>query len=1143
MCIRPVFRWLLSVAFALAAGPAVLAQDPLSEGAVAADGPSEADLSSWLDQLKQSTSVADEDRAVIKEAYERAVQHIAAAKVAVQRAASLNERRGNVAKDLADVSQQLAAPAAETKAAVPQDATSAQVEPLAAKAQVDKAAADKALKDVEDERRLRTERRSANPADLQQAQTRLAEVDNALSEMSSQASADPLTPLFARRQALRAEKKALRARVDELQAELPSFDARSEVLAKRLELAQRKQREAAEAAASWAQALTELRQAEAEREAARAREAKRQAEMSGLPEMKEVAERNVQLSGRRTGPRGLLSKIEAAGIRLKELEAEKDSVESEYKSVKDKIERVGLSDALGRYLRRHRSPETALANHRQQIGARDRIVDQLTLEDIDLEEEQRRVRDVEQVVLGVMTEVAPKLRERGFSDTDLDSVLEQLRRQFLAQQELLKSVRGDLETYLGKLSEMDTVERGLILSLEGFEDYLGEHILWIRSSPPLGPESLPAARKAFAWLLNPAAAWSACGRLLADLKSRPTLYFACLLFIWVLRPIRHRLRTISERPSEGASGLQSPLAPVIGASLLVALRAMALPLAIWFVAYRLGDMQDAVEYEKALSGGLAALASMVFMAQVLRQVARRGGLAERHFEWPETSLAPIRQLLPGFVLVSFPLVFVQAFFAGQDDLDRRESLGRLVFIGVLLVGCLVSLRLRGSFRGIVASLRGGADRVGAWTFVFMLTGVWTPLVLIVLAAYGYFYTATELADRALATGSVFIGLVFVLTVVDRWTQYHRRLLARERLRRRREEALAASEGKTDEERGELLAGIPLELDEVDLRKANDQTRRLLRSTATILFLVGLFLIWLDVLPALKILNDKVLWERETGDGAEAITLVNLLAALVVVVVTGIVGSNVPGFLELAILPRLPLEAGSRYAVLTLTRYLITITGGVLAFNFIGLHWQDVQWLAAAVTVGLGFGLQEIFSNFVSGLILLFERPVRVGDTVTLGTTTGIVTRIRMRATTITDWDRKELIIPNREFITGQIMNWSLTDTVIRMVFPIGVAYGSDVKLVERLLLRAANDHKMVLADPPPSVVMTGFGDSSLNFDLRLFIPSVDVLILVRHDVNRAIDAMFRRNEISIPFPQRDVHVHTVNKAGAEAAGQSGSAGV
>jgi potassium efflux system protein len=182
-----------------------------------------------------------------------------------------------------------------------------------------------------------------------------------------------------------------------------------------------------------------------------------------------------------------------------------------------------------------------------------------------------------------------------------------------------------------------------------------------------------------------------------------------------------------------------------------------------------------------------------------------------------------------------------------------------------------------------------------------------------------------------------------------------------------------------------------------------------------------------------------------------------------------------------------------------------------------------------MTVGLGFGLQEIFANFVSGLMLLFERPIRIGDTVTIGEISGVVSRIRIRATTITDWDRKELVIPNKEFITGKVINWTLSDSTLRIIIPVGIAYQSDTELAEQLLYKVARAHENVLSDPPPRVYFMGFGDSALQFELRVFVASVDLSMSTRHDLNKAIDHEFRQAGIEIALPQRDIHVRTIQQ--------------
>ena len=263
-----------------------------------------------------------------------------------------------------------------------------------------------------------------------------------------------------------------------------------------------------------------------------------------------------------------------------------------------------------------------------------------------------------------------------------------------------------------------------------------------------------------------------------------------------------------------------------------------------------------------------------------------------------------------------------------------------------------------------------------------------------------------------------------------------------------------------------------------------------------------------------------------GPGVFMLTLADIGVSLLLLIATIIAFRNLPGLAEIAVLQRLPLDAGSRYALSTVLRYLIATVGIVLAFGAIGIGWSNVQWLAAAFTFGLAFGLQEIFANFVSGLIILAERPIRIGDTVTVGSVSGTVSRIRMRATTISDWDRKEMVIPNKNFITGDIINWTLSDPLLRLTIPVGVSYEADVRLAEKVLRQVAHEAPNVLAEPQSYVYFKGFGDSTLDFELRVFIPHVDHFVAVRHDLHMRIIEAFRAQGIEIAFPQRDLHVRS-----------------
>ncbi|MGB9340513.1 MAG: mechanosensitive ion channel domain-containing protein, partial [Polyangiales bacterium] len=222
-----------------------------------------------------------------------------------------------------------------------------------------------------------------------------------------------------------------------------------------------------------------------------------------------------------------------------------------------------------------------------------------------------------------------------------------------------------------------------------------------------------------------------------------------------------------------------------------------------------------------------------------------------------------------------------------------------------------------------------------------------------------------------------------------------------------------------------------------------------------------------------------------------------------------------------------LDHGVRYAYSTIAKYVVVLGGLALAFDAIGIGWSSIQWLVAAIGVGLGFGLQEIFANFISGLIILFERPIRVGDVVTVGDVSGTVSRIRTRATWITAFDRKELLVPNKEFVTGQLINWTLSDAVLRLSIPVGIAYGSDTNRAIEVLEQVAKESWRVLRDPRPHVFFIAFGDSSLSFELRVFVRSAEQLFAARHDLNMGIDKAFRDAGIEIAFPQRDLHLRSL----------------
>jgi len=318
----------------------------------------------------------------------------------------------------------------------------------------------------------------------------------------------------------------------------------------------------------------------------------------------------------------------------------------------------------------------------------------------------------------------------------------------------------------------------------------------------------------------------------------------------------------------------------------------------------------------------------------------------------------------------------------------------------------------------------------------------------------------------------------------------------------------------------------LDVNQMKLSAIDEQTHRLINASVLIVLFSGLLWIWSPVLPALSFLESIVLWQELAPDGKvlSSVSLGNVLVALPTLLITFVLVRNTPGLLEALILQRLPLDNAARYALNTLISYVFAFCGVIVVAGALGLRWSSVQWLAAGLSVGLGFGLQEVVANFVCGLIVLFEQPIRVGDVVTIDSVTGVVSRIRMRATTVTTYERQEYVIPNKDLITGRVINWTLSDSVNRSLVRVGVAYGTDTRRVGEILREICRNTPHILKEPGPIVTFDEFGDSTLNFAVRFYLATLDNRFATVNELHNAIAERFAEENIEIAFPQVDVHM-------------------
>ncbi|MDI3323276.1 mechanosensitive ion channel [Pontibacterium granulatum] len=556
---------------------------------------------------------------------------------------------------------------------------------------------------------------------------------------------------------------------------------------------------------------------------------------------------------------------------------------------------------------------------------------------------------------------------------------------------------------------------------------------------------------------------------------------------------------------------------------LSVITALPLPLALWVASRSL--INPAHPDAETWTALLFTTAFATWCIHSLRNWMKTPyGLFAAHFGISDTLVHALRQRLGVLYVICLPLLLVHIYLWNIDSDEIRSGLVRLVMFALITMIVL----LWASLWRVKRELNQLTDSISWWSRaeLWLSALVLFNVAMLAMTATGYTFTVNFMVYAVLQTLMVLLAAIVFYKLGLRLVLISERRLEFDRAKARRAEILAARE-KSEEE-------PPLKTDYLDMRTVSDHSRTLLK-TATVVALVAMLWGFLGgFLPFFGALDNVEVWNTISADGEtiRQITLKSLLFGVVILGLSLLAAYNLPGLLELLILRNLDLTPGTGYAVSSLIKYVLIMVGVLGAFSSFGLEWSKLQWLVAALGVGLGFGLQEIVANFVSGLIILFEKPVRIGDTVTIDNLTGTVTKIQIRATTIVDWDRKEVIIPNKTFITQQLINWSLTDSITRIVIPVGLAYGSDTERARKLLLEAATEQDRVLKDPKPEAFFTAFGDSTLNLELRLFVNAMADRLEMTHKVNTKIAQKFKEAGLEIAFPQLDVHLHKVEKPGS-----------
>ncbi|POZ53564.1 mechanosensitive ion channel domain-containing protein [Methylovulum psychrotolerans] len=818
------------------------------------------------------------------------------------------------------------------------------------------------------------------------------------------------------------------------------------------------------------------------------------------------------------------SKTDAYNEQEAKLDSQVTEIDNDFKSAEKKISLAGLSPALGKILREQR--RNLLIDIQQGLQS-ESVQNETALTSLELfkvEDKLQKLADVDHELQQIMSaQVDPHMpnEQRMMIQAELRVLLNN-------QKELLNKVMVADDTYLRSLGDFDFARQQMVAQATKYAAFLDERLLWVPSSEPINADFLPGLYHAGQWLLSPMN-WA---EVIKDtLKSLYYHAFAAVLAIASLLVLvfsqhwnKTHLLAIAEQVGKFYS---DHFLYTVKALLHLLLLILPLPLLLFYWGWFLSHTWNINEFSKVVGTGFQVSAVPMFFLQFFYRLFAPQGIARKHFQWQAETASLFRRQIAWLRFIAVPSVFLINSTGASGVALYSDNIGRLALV-------LSMVAMAAFFRNILHPTRGLLQYVIAaapqgWLhqsrYFWYPGAISLPLIIIGFAVAGYYLSALELQQQLIITLRLVFVLVVIHSLVFRWLTLVNRQLAIANDQQRRK--LAAQPEKPHIVGAEDVV-VPIEEPLIDIPKINAQTIKLLNVFICVALLIGIWLIWKNILPAFSFLDHIQLWEYQVTEGKQdtmkPVTLTNLLLAGVYVFITVVSVVNFSGLMEIVWFRRLSVEPGSRYAINKLAKYLLISIGFLCVANELGGSWTQVQWLVAALSVGLGFGLQEIFANLVSGIILLFERPIRVGDTVTIGDVTGRVSRIQMRATTIMDWDQKELVVPNKTFITNQLVNWTLSDSITRVVIPIGIAYGTDLEKAHQLMLETVQNTPMVLTDPEPVVVLTGFGDSSLMFSIRVFVSEMAHRLQVVHNLHLRLDRALREHNIEIPFPQREVHV-------------------
>ena len=836
-------------------------------------------------------------------------------------------------------------------------------------------------------------------------------------------------------------------------------------------------------------------------------------ELSGKnPLIQAMTRENIQYS---RDLQAITAKIENYTEQKTKVDAQASEIDNNFKSAEKKISLAGLSPALGNILREQRRNLPTQDQLNLQSETIKNETELTSLEQFKIEDKLKQLNDIDADLQEIMEQqVDPKLPvdQRMTIQAELGVLLN-------SQKELLNKLAITNITYLRILGDFDFSRQQMVSQTTKFATYLDENLLWVKSTDPVDASYIAGLFHSTQWLLSPLNWMAFIKDTLRVALQNPFLTFIGVLGLVLLllgeNWAKQQLTAISVNVEKNYTDNFNYTLQALAYTLMLAL---PIPLFSYYFGWLLSSNLHVVDFTRAIGKGLQSASIPLLFLQFLYCLFADEGITRKHFQWQKNNTSLLRKQIAWLRFVAVLAVFIINSTAASKVSLYSDNLGRLALIISMIAMTVFGGRLLNPASGLLHGyIKANPDGwITKLRYIWYTAVICIPVVIIGFAVAGYYLSALELQVQLI----VLLRLIFLVTIlhamVIRWLTLVNRQLAIKNAEQKRK-AAALTEKKSAAGVDEAL--LPVDEQIIDIPKINEQTIRLLNVFIGFTLVIGFWMILKTILPAFSFLERIVLWQHlvisDNQQSYQPVTLTNLMLAGLYFFIAVVSVRNFSGVMELLVFSRLAIAAGGRYAVNQLAKYTLVTIGFISIANELGGSWSQVQWLVAALSVGLGFGLQEIFANLVSGIILLFERPIRVGDTVTIGNVSGKVSRIQMRATTLIDEDSKDLIVPNKIFITSQLVNWTLTDSISRVVIHVGIAYGSDVDLALKVMIDAVRSTPLVLTEPAPSVLLESFGDNSLNFFIRFYVGELSNRLPATHDLNIRLEKALREHTIVI----------------------------